>query len=467
MRMGGTDLQTPEQQLRAVLTQSDALFVDPEGWLRIEDVPASRLLEEFGSPLFVYSEATLRSNYRRIRQAFADCWPDAPVNIMYAIKANTLLALRAILHQEGAGGDCFSEGELYATFNAGADPATIALNGGFKSPGSLRFAVEHGITVNIDAASEIGQLQQICKSLGQPVKVNIRMKPLNEAFNSIRTDYFGGTRLADYLRRVKWGFSVEAATGLVEQIRRAPGLQLAGLSFHVGRASRDVELQRQYGFAVGRIVKELHRATGFAPEILDIGGGWARERDPESRTLMLNPVSIEALAGAACSEILSQLGEAGLPVPALWVEPGRYIVGNAAVLLTTIGTIKHDLDITWVNIDAGSNDLPRIDTSGSAYHVLAASGMRRPADQVVDVVGPICSDSLVGRDILMPDLKPGDPLAILDAGMYSESAATRFNSIPRPAAVLVNGSGVDLIRERERIEDLFRHHRVPRRLQSA
>ena len=464
--MPDAKIQTPEEQLAAVLTPSDRLSVNSDGDLVIEDMSAAQLLQQFGSPLYAFSEATLRDNYRRIRRAFTDAWPE-PVNIMYAIKANTNLAVRAILHQEGAGGDCFSEGELYATFKAGADPQKIALNGGYKSENSLRTAVERSIVVNIDAESEINQLRAICQSLDKQVRVNIRLKPMSDAYNETHTDYFGGDQLAEYVRRVKWGFSVEAATRLIHRILEIPELQLTGLSFHIGRASQELKFLHHYGRALGRMVVEIYRETGFEPQLLDVGGGWARERDPESKTLTRNPTPIELLAQVTCDEILAQLSSAGIPIPALWVEPGRFIVGNASVLLSTVGTIKNDLGLTWVNIDASTNDLPRIDTSGSAYHVLAASGMKRPANRVADVVGPICIDSIMSRDTIVPELKPGDLVVILDAGMYSESASTQFNSIPRPATVLVNGSTAEIIKEREQVSDVFRQHRIPERLRPS
>jgi len=451
-------MQTPEEQLKAVLTPSDNLSVSADGNLVIENLSASQLLERFGSPLFVFSETTLRDNYRRIRRAFTEAWPK-PVNIMYAIKANTNLAV-----QEGAGGDCFSEGELYATFEAGADPGKIALNGGYKSENSLRIAVERGILVNIDAESEIDQLADICRSLNKQVRVSIRLKPVIDAYNETRTDYFGGDRLAEYVRRTKWGFSAEAASGLIRRIQETPELLMTGLSFHIGRVAQGLTFLRHYGHALGDMVVDIHHETGFVPQLLDIGGGWARERDPESRSLAMHTTSVESCAKAACEETLKQLGSAGIPVPVLWVEPGRFIVGNASVLLSTVGTIKHDLGLTWINIDAGTNELPRIDTSGSAHHVLAASGMQRPANQVVDIVGPICIDSFIGKDVNMPDMKPGEPVVILDSGMYSESASTQFNSIPRPATVLVNGSTAEIIKEREQVSDVFRLHRIPERL---
>jgi diaminopimelate decarboxylase len=383
---------------------------------------------------------------------------------MYAIKANTNLAVRAILHQECAGGDCFSEGEIHATFKAGAEADKIALNGGNKPEICLRIAVEKGITINIDAESEIDRLREICRSLDKQARVNIRLKPLSDAYNQTPGDYFGGDHLADYVRRTKWGFSVEKARELINRIRSFPLFDLSGFSCHIGRITRDPLFFHHYGRAVGGMVTELHGLTGFAPRILDIGGGWARERDPESKSLATNTTPAEVSARATCGQILTRLEASGLDVPELWVEPGRFIVGNASVLLATVGTVKHDLGLTWVHIDASTNDLPRIDTSGSAYHVLAASGMLRKFDGPVDVVGPICIDSTMGRDIHMPEMVTGEPVAILDAGMYSESASTQFNSIPRPATVLVNGQTAEIIKEREQISDIFRHHRIPERL---
>jgi diaminopimelate decarboxylase len=215
------------------------------------------------------------------------------------------------------------------------------------------------------------------------------------------------------------------------------------------------------------MVVELHRRTGFAPRILDIGGGWPRARDPESRCLELNPLPIEEYASTTCTALLEALEAGSLPVPELWLEPGRYIVGNAGVLLTTVGTVKRDLGFTWVNLDASSNNLPRMDTSGSVYWVLPAAGLERAMSEAVTFVGGTCTDSIFGIDRVSPPVKRGDIFAILDAGMYAESASTQFNSMPRPATVLVNGASADLIKERETVADLFAHSRIPERLRSG
>ncbi len=162
------------EPLASILTPTDSLGHDAAGILLIEECSARSLVEEFGSPLYVVSERTLRENFRRIRRAFEEHWP-AAVNVLYAIKANNNLAIRAILNQEGAGGDCFGEAELYATFAGGADPDKVAMNGTSKTMADLRSAVELGVRINIDAEDEIDQLRTIAGQIGREARVNLRV----------------------------------------------------------------------------------------------------------------------------------------------------------------------------------------------------------------------------------------------------------------------------------------------------
>jgi diaminopimelate decarboxylase len=453
--------QTP--RLAEVLTRTDHLTVNRDGDLLIEGCSAPSLLDEYGSPLYVVSEATLRANFRRIQRAFADHWP-MPINVLYAIKANNNLAIRAIMTEEGAGGDCFGEGEFHATFAGGADPAKVVLNGSNKSPSLIRQAVSRGVTINIDAEDELAIIEECAADIGATARVKIRLKVVSEAYNEVVTDYFGGDRLADYVRRSKWGFSTEAAAPLIERILASSGMELIGYHFHIGRTTNDVRFSRLWAEALSEIVATLYRRTGFAPEVLNIGGGWPRERDPESRSLRLNPTPVEDYAAAVCSTLLAALEKAGLAIPYLWLEPGRFIVGNAAVLLARVGAIKRDLGMTWVNLNASTNNLMRIDTSHSAHHVFPATGLDRPATQHVILVGETCIDSILSPDAEMPDLSRGDAVVILDAGMYAETSSTQLNGIPRPATVLVSGGVSDLIKERETVADLFAKHRIPDRL---
>jgi diaminopimelate decarboxylase len=344
---------TPAERLARILTRTDHLSVDGEGRLLIEGCAAGALLEDYGSPLYVISEATLRANYRRFAAAFSSNWPEE-VTILYAIKANNNLAIRAILNQEGAGGDCFGEGEFLATFAGGADPSKVVLNGSNKSRELIRKAVAKGLTINIDAEDELAAIEDSATELGVTARVNLRLKAVSEAYNEIVTDYFGGDRLADYVRRVKWGFSVETARTLVPRILACSQMDLTGYHFHIGRTSADPGYSHIWADSLSRAISELHRRTGFAPKMLNIGGGWPRERDPESRSLELNKTPLEEYAAVACSTLRLGLAAADLPTPRLWLEPGRYIVGNAVVLLARVGAVKRDLGYTWVNLDAST-----------------------------------------------------------------------------------------------------------------
>jgi diaminopimelate decarboxylase len=198
--------------------------------------------------------------------------------------------------------------------------------------------------------------------------------------------------------------------------------------------------------------------------MIDLGGGWPRQREPESREPAMNPATIETYAEAACGALLSALAPEGRPVPALWIEPGRYLVGNGVLLLASVGAIKRDAGRVWVHIDASTNNLMRIDTSRAWHHVLPANRMDDPFADIADVVGGTCIPSIVGAGRRLPHLAAGDVLAVLDAGMYAEAISNQFNGIPRPATVLVGPDGVDLIKRRETIEDVFATHLIPPRL---
>ncbi len=272
---------TSAEYLDAVRTPSDVLSVTDDGSLAVDGILVADLLSQFGSPLYVACKSTLRSNFRRIRKAFAEGWP-APVNVLYAIKANNNPAIRAILHQEGAGGDCFGVGELHITFVGGADPALIVVNGSSKTYGELEAAVARGVSINVDDEAELDDLADIARRTGKAVRVNLRLKIVPTSFADHGSDYFGVQRdVATHLRAWKWGFSPEAARRLIERIGGTPGLRLTGYSAHSGRVTTNPTAVGDYTEELGRVVAQLAQATGFKPAVLDIGGGWPRQRDPQ------------------------------------------------------------------------------------------------------------------------------------------------------------------------------------------
>ncbi len=465
--MTTTDPPTARDLLPLVRTPTDVLDVDERGVLTVDGAAADALLDTYGSPLSVLSERTLQDNVRRFRAAFEQHWPSA-VQVLYAMKANNALAVRAVLAREGTGADCFGAGEIEATMRAGADPAYVVLNGSNKTVEDIRAAVRVGAGVNVDAPDELELIEQVAAELspGVPVRVKLRLKVLPADLTPFVSDSTGraGAELEDYLRRKKWGFSVDPAAELVRRLLSSEAVRLTGYHLHVPRVTRDPRFTAAWAGELGRTVVELWRRTGYAPQVVDVGGGWPRERDPEGRDLALNRTTIEEYAAGVCAGLRAPFDEASLPVPELWLEPGRYLVGNAGVLLGRVGSVKRDVGLVWVNTDISTNLLTRIDANGCVHHVLPASGMDRPCAQEVQVVGPTCVDSLLGRDRRLPDLVRGDLLAVLDAGMYADSTANQFNALPRPAVVMVPTEGpVELVRRRELVEEIFARDVVPGR----
>ena len=450
--------------LASILTPTDNLAVDESGNLLIEARSARSLIDEFGSPLYVISEKTLRDNFRRIRRAFETRWP-TNVNVLYAIKANNNLAVGAVLDQEGAGGDCFGLGELHATFAGGADPNKVVMNGTNKSVEELRAAAQLGVRVNIDAEEEIDLLRKVASDLGCTVRVNLRVKITPPTLDNCGID-FGGTDFSmhKWIEGCQWGLSVDTVARLVPIIQAAPELVLDGYHLHIGRASNEPSYCAAWAAAMAEAIVDLRKRTGFEPAIIDLGGGYARQRDGESGSLEMNHHTIDQYAEAVTQGLLGGLQNAGLPIPELWIEPGRYIAGNAGLLLGTVGAIKRDLGKTWVNIDFSINHIMRVFTSGWKYHLLMANRMLEPHDETADIVGSICLGNPISPDLAVPHLVRGDLIAALDAGMYAEVASTQMNGVPRPATVLVNGTDAEIIKERESVLDVFSRYRLPPRL---
>jgi len=449
--------------LDRVRMASDRLSVDAAGVLAIDGIAAPDLVARFGSPLHVVVEASLRENYRRIRRAFTACWA-APVNVMYAIKCNNNLAIRAVMTSEGAGGDCFGLGELYATLAGGADPKLLVMNGSNKSLDEVAAAVALGVTINVDSADEVDYLREAVRRTGKNATVNLRLKIMPDDLEAHLLDaYRTPEGAAEGIRRTKWGFTTEAAAPLVEALRAIAGVTLEGYSAHVGHLSTKPGAFAAVCAGFGRAVRILEQSTGFRPASLDIGGGWAQTREPSARGFAINDFTIEDYAHAATDALARELGrERGLP--ALSLEPGRYITSNAQLLLARVGALKRDAGLVWVHVDASTNDLPRIESGRHWYQILPATRMNAEFAEKVEIVGGTCFKSVLGSERRLPALARGDVVAILDTGMYAEVFANQFNGIPRPATAMVADGEAEVIKRRETIEDLFGRHAVPARL---
>jgi len=454
---------TGAELLERIRMASDRLAVDAQGALTIDGQGARGLVREFGSPLHVVVEATLRENYRRIRRAFTEAWA-APVNVMYAIKCNNNLAIRAVMTSEGAGGDCFGLGELYATLAGGADPRLLVMNGSNKTADEVAAAVALGVTINVDSVDEIDFLREAVRRTGKRATVNLRLKIMPDDLEAQLLPAYRTTEgAAEGIRRTKWGYTTEAAASLVDALRGTEGVTLEGYSAHVGHLSTEPEAFASICRGLGQAVRILEQRTGFKPTSLDIGGGWAQTREPSAREFAINERTIEDYAAAATGALKHALGH-DTDLPALSLEPGRYITSNAQLLLSSVGAIKRDAGLVWFHVDASTNDLPRIESGRHWYQIVPATRMTSPLEESVEIVGPTCFKSVLGTGRRLPTLARGDLVAILDTGMYAEVFGNQFNGTPRPATVMVGDGGVELIKRRETIEDVFGTHRVPARL---
>ena len=445
--------------LASVLTTTDHLTVDADGHLQIEDCDAVALLAEHGSPLFVMSEATLRANGERVKRAFEDRWP-APVNVMFAIKANNNIAVRRIMSDLGLGGDCFSSGEIHATFAGETDPAKVALNGSNKSPAAITEAINRGMVINLDSQEELVLIEEAAERARTAAKVTVRLRLAGADYDAARAANPELPDIRHFIDTEQVGSSADVAEDLVRSALSSNHLQVLGYHFHLGRLSRLPEYHRWWSAGVAELVVRLRNDIGFLPTILNIGGGYAREREPERGDApLMNPWTIEEYAETVTSQLRAAF--VGHDAPDLWLEPGRYLAGNAAVLLSTVGTVKSDVGMLWVNVDASINDLPRVENAGWDYVALPASNMDAPSGPPADVVGSLCVGRHLKIGVGLPRLNRGAAIAFLDTGAYAETASTQYNAVPRPATVLVRGGDSWVIKRRETVEDLFDRDVIP------
>ncbi len=444
--------------------ETDTFYVNAEGDLEIDGVRADSLADRYGAPLYVMSETAIRANFRRFKAAFSRFWP-VPVDILYAVKANPNPAICKILAAEGAGFDCTGFGELILAHGFGGNAEKTTLNGSNKTDDEINQAIRANSVIVLDAASDVELTAELAEQCERDVRVLIRLKAFDaDLLADFEGDaYTSNDKAAAVLAGKKWGVGFESAKGVIEKVQASSRLSLLGYHVHIGRLTRDANIVSGNVAAFARDIVRLCGATGYWPSLIDIGGGWPADRDPEARTDKLNPVSIEGYANQVCRALRSGFEAMPHPLPALWLEPGRYIVNNAGVLLTRVGTIKHDQGRCWVNVDASGEWLVLTTIYGASNMILPAGEVHRKLTERVDIVGPNCIPAVFGKDRKLPLLERGELLAIFDAGAYSESQASVFNSMPRPATALACEGCADLITRRETYDDLQARFVMPAR----
>ena len=404
------------------------------GSLCVEAVPLEAIAREFGTPCYVYSRAALESAWREFSGACAG----RDVLICYAVKANSNLAILNLLARLGSGFDIVSGGELARVLAAGGSAAKTVFSGVGKTEAEMRAALAAGILCfNVESEQEIERLDRVARDMRCRAPVSMRVNPDVDP----RTHPY----IATGLKESKFGIDFGAAPRLYRKAAGLPGLRVTGIDCHIGSQLTET------GPFVAALEKILDlagalAAEGIAIEHLDLGGGLGiRYRDEELPT-----------TGEYLQRLFSTLGERRVKV---LFEPGRALVGDAGVLLTRVEYVKHGPVKNFAVVDAAMNDMVR-PALYEAWHEIVPVRPRPDAPSVYDVVGPICeSGDFLGHDRELA-LRAGDLLAILSAGAYGMSMSSNYNTRPRAAEVLVDGSATHLARARETAEGLFALERI-------
>ena len=420
-----------------VLTRATRSAPPGSPWAgRCEDIELEALARAVGTPTYVYSSTHIREQFRHLARALSA----ARHRIHYSVKANSSLAILALLRELEAGVDIVSGGELYRALKVGYSGKDVVFSGVGKTEQELREALEARVLLfNIESEAELRQLDRIADSMGVAAPVAIRVNP--EV--TVETPH-AYTRTGE--RGMKFGIPYDEASGVARSALQMPGISLRGVAMHIGS---QVTALKSYEDGIRRLLEivSVLRELGCRDlEYIDVGGGLAVTYEDE------RPTDPEAFAAV----FVRAVRDSGLT---LIVEPGRYLTGNAGVLLTRVLYRKRSGGREYVITDAGMNDLLR-PSHYQAYHHIS-SARPRGTVQTYDVVGPVCeSGDFLALDRSMDAVAEGDLLVVHSAGAYGFVMASNYNSRPRPPEVLVQGDRYAIVRDRETYEDLVRHEHV-------
>lgn len=408
------------------------------GELHAEDVPVARIAAAVGTPVYIYSSATLRRHYQVYRQAFDDHAMDHL--ICYAVKANGNLSVIATLARLGAGADVVSEGELRLALAAGVPTQKIVYSGVGKTREELAFALQSGILqINVESIPELQELAEVANRLQKPAEIAIRVNP--------DVDSRTHAKIATGGRENKFGIDIDLAPELYDRVAAMAGLTPVSVAVHIGSQLTDLAPYRAAFTRVAALVRQL-RAAGHDIRRLDLGGGLGIPyKDAEE-------AEAPPLPDAYAAMVQETVGALGCR---LLLEPGRLIVGNAGLLATRVLYPKEGASRRFLILDAGMNDLIR-PALYDGYHGLLP--VREPLPDAPrrpwDIVGPVCeSGDLFARDRMMPDLAAGDLVVMTGAGAYGAVMASGYNGRRLVPEILVDGGEFATVRPRQTYREML------------
>lgn len=403
--------------------------------LHAEDVSVAELAAKHGTPLYVYSNATIERHFRVIDDAFKK----VPHTICFSVKANSNVAILRLLAKLGSGMDIVSGGELVRAKKAGVDPKKIVFSGVGKTPAEIRAALETGILFfNVEVEDELDEINEIAKSMGKRAGITLRVNPDVDAKTH---DYISTGKKAN-----KFGIAISRAREVYAKAKALSNLDILGVDCHIGSQLTSTGPFVEALTRLKELVLSL-RKDGIEVKYADIGGGLGVTYKDEE------PPSPEQYA----ADILEVVGDLGVH---LVLEPGRVIVANAGVLVTKVLYRKENEGKRFVIVDGAMNDLVRPTLYGAW---MAIEPVKKTKGTVIaDVVGPICeTGDFLAKDREVADVQSGDLLCVKSAGAYGFSMSSNYNTRPRAAEILVHGKTADVIRERETVEELLAKERLP------
>jgi len=401
-----------------------------------EEVAVKDIVAAVGSPVYIYSQATLERHFKAMDDAFAS----APHTICYSVKANSNLAVLKTFINLGGGVDIVSGGELYRALSAGVDPKKVVYSGVGKRDDEIAYALENDILLfNVESEQELDRINEVAGRVGKKAGIAIRVNP--------DVDPETHPYITTGLKTAKFGINIERALAQYGRAKDMANLEILGIDCHIGSQLTKVS---PFVDAIKKLKRLLVgvRDMGIEMKYLDLGGGLGIQYNDEAPPL---PADYG-------TSILEETKDLGLH---LLFEPGRNLVGNAGILVGKCLYTKKGEEKNFVIVDAGMNDLARPALYGSFHGV---QPVKKDQDGVIegDIVGPICEsgDFLVkGREFA--NFRQGDLLAFMSAGAYGFTMSSNYNSRPRVAEVMVQGDKFEVIREREKLEDLIKGERIP------
>ncbi len=408
---------------------------DRKGSLYFDGFSVKELAQKYDTPLYVLSENRIRENYTRLYAALLNEYKY--VRVYYAAKANSNLTVLRILQAEGAYLDTVSPGEVYMGLSSGFSPDRLLFTGTSVRNDELEMLASANITVNVDSISE---LERYLKFTVPPV-LSVRVNPEVGAGHHSHCITAGPESKFGL-----WEDETIQAYAIAQRAR----VERFGIHMHIGSGILELE---PYVLAVEKllsIAKRVHDEVGINFEFIDIGGGLGVPYKPEDKELDLTE-----FAKKVVGSFKTKVKEYGLGKPFLCVEPGRYLVCDACILLTAVNTVKVTPSRKFVGVDAGFNTLMRPTMYGSYHPLLVANKLDAADKETYDVVGPICeSGDALAKDRALPLVEEGDLLAVLNAGAYGFSMSSQYNSRPRAAEVMIRQGKDVLVRKREELGDL-------------